>query len=82
MLLPWKNWAMGRLRPGSQIRLARPMRPTRRLIDTTSLVASLVPTRPRMITRSSRNPKAGARTPITTSSARGAGQPQSKRTCQ
>ena len=53
-----------------------------RLIETTSFVASLVPTNPRMITRSSRSPNNGARTPSTTNTATGAGHPQSKRSCQ
>ena len=79
---PWKKGAIGRLTPGFQITFASPIMPTRRLIDTTSFVASVVPTKPRMITRSSRSPNAGASTPRTTNRATGAGHPQSKRSCQ
>jgi hypothetical protein len=51
-------------------------------MDTTSLVASLVPARPDMITRSSIRPNSGAITPITTIRASGVGQPHWKRICQ
>ncbi len=51
-------------------------------IDTTSLVASLVPSRPRKMTRSSRMPKAGASPNSTTTTATGVGQPQPWVSCQ
>jgi hypothetical protein len=82
MRSPRKKFSIGRLAPGSQMRLARPIMNASRLMETTSLVASLVPTSPRMITRSRSSPKAGASTRRTTASAMGAGQSQSKRSCQ
>ena len=57
--------------------------PTSRLIETTSFVASLVPTNPRMITPLEQHAEQPARGRTrTTTSATGAGQPQSKRSCQ
>ena len=51
-------------------------------IDTTSFTVSVVFCNPRMITASSSTPKSGARINSTTMRAIGAGQPQSKRSCQ
>ena len=80
--LPSKNVLNGRLLPGSQTMFATAISPTRRLIDTTSRVASLVPRSPRIITRSISNPIAGASTPSARTSATGVGIPQAKRNCQ
>ena len=51
-------------------------------IDTTSLVASLVPSSPRKITRSSSTPKSGASTNRITTTATGVGQPHPTCSCQ
>ena len=80
--LPSKKVLIGLLRPGSQTRLARAISATMRLIETTSLVASLVPLSPRMMPRSIASPIAGASRPRDTTRAIGVGQPQSKRSCQ
>ena len=55
---------------------------TSREMETTSLVASLVPSSPRKITRSSRMPNSGAATSSTTTMATGAGHPQPIVICQ
>ena len=51
-------------------------------IDTTSLVASLVPPRPRMITRSRNSPSNGPSTSRSTSTATSVGQCQASCICQ
>jgi hypothetical protein len=82
MRWPWKNVRIDRLFPGSHSRFATPIMPMRRLIDTTSLVASLVPTSPRMMTRSRNRPNAGASTSSTNATATGVGHPHWNRSCQ
>ncbi len=82
ILLGPKNGFTVRLSAGAQSHWARPIMATSNEMDTTSLVASLVPSSPRMMTRSSRIPKAGASTPSTISKASGAGQPHPTRSCQ
>ena len=59
-----------------------PINAASREIDTTSFTVSVVFCSPRMITASSRTPNNGARITSTTNKAMGAGQPQSKRSCQ
>ncbi len=68
--------------PGFQMSWASPIMNRSKEIETTSLTVSVVPSNPRMMTASSRTPKRGARITRTTKSATGAGQPQSKRSCQ
>ena len=77
-----KNVCIGLLTPGSQMSWAKPIRKSSSEIDTTSFTASVVFWSPRMITSSSRTPNSGANTSSTTTSASGADQPQSKRSCQ
>ena len=77
-----KNGFTVRLTPGGHTHWATPIMATSNEIETTSLVASLVPSSPRMITRSSSNPNPGARTRRTNAIASGAGQPHFTRSCQ
>ena len=77
-----KKFAIGRLTPGFQMSWARPIMNRSSEIETTSFTVSVVFCSPRMITASSRTPNNGARITSTTNRAIGAGQPQSKRSCQ
>ena len=67
---------------GSQIVCTMPTVATRTATVTTSLVASDVPSRRRMMKRSRISPNPGARIPRVTRMAMGAGQSQWKRICQ
>jgi hypothetical protein len=77
-----KNGLTERLTPGGHTHWATPIMATSNEIDTTSFVASLVPSNPRMITRSSSNPNAGARIRSTMISAKGVDHPHFTRICQ
>ena len=61
---------------------ATPIMATSNEMETTSFVASLVPSSPRMMTRSSNMPNSGASTTSTTSTESHTGQPHATVICQ
>src|SRR3954451_17032621 len=77
-----KNGLTVRLTPGGQTHCATPIMATSNEIETTSLVASLVPSSPRMITRSSNIPNSGASTSSTNATASTTGQCHLTVSCQ
>ena len=79
---PAKKGGTTRATLGPQIHCDSPIMATSNEIETTSLVASLVPSNPRKITRSSRTPKRGASTSSTNTMATGDGQPHPIVICQ
>ncbi len=79
---PEKKGSTTRASSGDHTHCAKPIMATSREIDTTSFVASLVPSSPRKMTRSSRIPNAGASTSSTRTTAIGVGHPQPTAICQ